>query len=169
MATLVFEKYTYEDYKMWDGKWELIEGIPQAMAPSPVGEHQYILTRISYNLNKQLEELNCTKCFVLVETDYIVSDDTVLKPDVSLICGKIPKFIKTPPVAIFEVISPSTKIRDEITKKTIYNQTGVKNYFLVYPDEKKIIFKDKEIKTVKIDTPCGEIKFNTNDIFKGLN
>jgi hypothetical protein len=28
------EYYTYYDYLHWEGKWELIEGIPMAMTPS---------------------------------------------------------------------------------------------------------------------------------------
>jgi len=169
MPALVLETYTYDDYKHWEGDWELIYGHPYAMAPSPVGKHQFVMMKIGYLLNKKLEELDCNECFVLGEIDYIISNDTVLKPDVALVCGKLPKFITTPPIAIFEIISPSTKLRDEITKKEIYKKQGVKNLFLVYPDEKKVIFKDKEIKTIKIDTPCGEIEFNAKEIFKGLN
>ena len=168
MPAYVLEKYTYEDYKHWEGDWELIDGIPQAMAPSPALKHQFIMGKIIYNLNKKLDELECNKCFVLGETDYIISDDTVLKPDVALVCGKLPTFIKKPPIAIFEIISPSTKLRDEITKKTIYKKAGVKNLFLVYPDEKKVIFNDKEIEKIQIDSPCGAIEFDAKEIFKGL-
>jgi len=168
MAALVLETYTYEDYKHWDGEWELIYGHPYAMAPSPVGKHQFVMMRIGYLLNKKLEELDCNECFVLGEIDYIISNDTVLKPDVALVCKELPKFITKPPIAIFEIISPSTKLRDEITKKEIYEKEGVENLFLVYPDEKKVIFKEKEIKKIKINTPCGEIEFDTKEIFKGL-
>jgi len=169
MPALLLETYTYDDYKNWKGDWELIYGHPYAMAPSPVGKHQFVMMKIGYQLNKKLEELGCNKCFVLGEIDYIISNDTVLKPDVALVCGKLPKFITTPPVAIFEIISQSAKLRDEITKKEIYEKKGVKNIFLVYPDEKKVIFKDNEIKKIEIDTPCGKIEFNTKEIFKGLN
>jgi len=168
MPALVLETYTYDDYKKWDGEWELIYGHPYAMAPSPVGKHQYVMGRIIYNLNKKLEELGCNECFVLGEIDYIISNDTVLKPDVALICGNIPKYIKTPPIAIFEIISPATKLRDEITKKEIYIKAGVENLFLVYPDDKKVIFNNKEINKIEIKTPCGEIEFEVKDIFKGL-
>jgi len=169
MPAFIIETYTYDDYKKWKGDWELIYGHPYAMAPSPTGKHQYIMMKIGYWLNKKLEELNCNECFVLGETDYIISNDTVLKPDVALVCGKLPKFIQKPPIAIFEIISPSTKIRDEITKKEIYEKEGVKNLFLLYPDEKKIMFNNKEIKKIKFSTPCGKIEFEKNEIFKGLN
>ena len=57
---------------------------------------------------------------------------------------------------------------DEITKKEIYLNEGVKNLFLVYPQEKKIISKDKEVEKVEIETPCGKIEFTKEDIFKAL-
>jgi Uma2 family endonuclease len=169
MPAFILEKYTYDDYKLWEGDWELIDGIPQAMAPSPVGIHQFLLMKIGTVLNKKLEEINCNNCFVLGEIDYIVSDETVLKPDIALVCGKIPAYIKTPPVAIFEIVSPSTKLRDEITKKNIYKKAGVKYYFLVYPDEKKVIFENKEINLIEIDIKCGKINFSVKEIFKGLD
>jgi len=168
MAALVLETYSYDDYKNWQGDWELIYGHPYAMAPSPVGKHQFIMMKLGYFLQKNLDSLDCNECFVLGEIDYIISNDTVLKPDVALVCGELPKFIKKPPVAIFEIISPSTKLRDEITKKEIYEKKGVK-LFLVYPDEKKVIHNEKEIKKIEIDTPCGKIEFESKDIFKGLN
>ena len=31
--------YTYEDYLLWEGRWELIEGMPYAMSPTPVIDH----------------------------------------------------------------------------------------------------------------------------------
>ena len=143
MRALVLETYTYDDYKQWEGDWELIYGHPYAMSPSPIGKHQFIMMRLGYFLQKNLDELEYNECFVLGEIDYIISDDTVLKPDVSLVCGELPKFIQKPPVAIFEIISPSTKLRDETTKK--------------------------EIKKIEIDTPCGKIEFESKEIFKGLN
>ncbi len=168
MPALVLETYTYDDYKNWEGDWELIYGHPFAMAPSPVGKHQFIMGRLIYQLNKILDEKECNKCFVLGEIDYIISDNTVLKPDVALVCGKLPKFIKKPPVAIFEIISPATKLRDEITKKEIYEKNGVK-LFLVYPDEKKVVFNEKETEKIEINTPCGKIAFDSKEIFKGLD
>jgi len=31
--------YTYDDYKQWQGDWELIAGIPLAMSPAPTRKH----------------------------------------------------------------------------------------------------------------------------------
>ncbi len=34
--------YTYENYCEWEGRWELIDGIPYAMSPLPVPAHQLL-------------------------------------------------------------------------------------------------------------------------------
>ena len=31
--------YTYDDYKKWEGDWELYEGYPVAMSPAPMIRH----------------------------------------------------------------------------------------------------------------------------------
>ena len=34
--------YTYADYAQWEGRWELMDGVPFAMAPSPSFQHQSV-------------------------------------------------------------------------------------------------------------------------------
>jgi hypothetical protein len=34
--------YTLEDWKSWDGRWELIDGVAYDMTPAPGTEHQRI-------------------------------------------------------------------------------------------------------------------------------
>ncbi len=125
--------YTYEDYKNWQGDWELIEGIPIALA-SPKYLHQRTLTRLAAILEEALEE--CGKCNVVVELDYIVSHDTVLRPDISVLCEEVEDYILKAPEVVFEVVSESTAERDEGVKKEIYEREGVKYYVLLYPERK---------------------------------
>jgi len=127
------EYYTYDDYKRWEGDWELINGIPLAMAPSPVKKHQIIANRIAFDLTKSTEE--CTECDVVYELDYIVSEDTVLKPDIALICDEENDYITKAPKIVVEVISPATARRDEKHKFEIYEREKVHYYVLVYPDK----------------------------------
>lgn len=127
------ETYTYEDYKRWEGDWELIKGIPLAMAPSPIGIHQ-ILSGYFYKILDEIIE-ECEDCFVMIEEDYIVDEETILKPDVALVCNEdIYSFIKNTPKLIVEVISPSTIKRDEEVKFKIYEEEGVEWLILVYPN-----------------------------------
>jgi len=128
------EFYTYEDYKKWEGRWELIDGIPLAMAPAPLPTHQLIATLISYQLNSQIQ--NCKNCVVLGEVDYKVSDETILRPDVVVTCEKLNKPFITNPKIIFEIIFPSSARRDEKFKFEIYEKEKINYYILVYPNDK---------------------------------
>ena len=125
-------KYTVKDYKRWEGDWELINGIPYALA-SPSFKHQRIVGKIFRYLDKVLEE-KCPECVAGIDTDYIVSEDTVLRPDVFVTCDKVEEKLLKPPKVIFEVISPSTREKDEKLKKEIYESEGVPYLVLVYPD-----------------------------------
>ena len=131
-------RYTIEDYKHWQGDWELIEGVPFAMTPSPFGKHQKITAKISHFILSALENCPESKAYVYVELDWIVNEETVVRPDVSILCKEVPEYIKTPPKVIFEVISKSTAFKDEKIKFDLYKEEGVDFYVLVYPDIKKV-------------------------------
>ena len=138
-------RYTIEDYKQWQGDWELIEGIPFAITPSPFGKHQKIISKLSYLLLAENENCSHNNIHVYVELDWIVNEETIVRPDISILCKDIPEYIKTPPEVIFEVVSKSTTLRDEKIKFDLYKEEGVKIYILVYPDIKKVrAFKLKE-------------------------
>jgi len=128
--------YTYDDYKLWEGDWELMNGIAVAMSPAPMRKHQSIATAIITEINNQLDD--CTRCEVLGEVDYKISEDTVLRPDIVLVCDEENDFYltKTPEI-IVEIISKSTAKRDETYKYSIYEAEKVKYYILVYPDDLK--------------------------------
>ncbi len=129
-------RYTYEDYKQWEGKWELIEGVPYAMSPAPSPKHQLISNKIAAQLEQKLE--NCKECKALLPVDWKISDDTVIQPDNLVICYPIedkPYITKTPSL-IFEVLSKSTSFKDREIKYRLYEREGVKYYVIVDPEEK---------------------------------
>jgi len=119
--------------KHWEGDWELIRGIPMAMAPAPMKKHQSLASEIIYHLREQLN--NCLECEVLGKVDHKVNDDTILRPDIALTCNETNEayLVKAPEIVI-EIISPSTAKRDEKYKFEIYEEEKVKYYILVYPD-----------------------------------
>ena len=140
------EYYTYEDYKYWEGNWELIGGIPMAMSPAPMRKHQSIASEIIRYIGNQLE--NCQRCEVLGEVDYKVDEDTILRPDIVLTCDETnDTYLTKAPEIVIEIISKSTAKRDEKYKFDIYEAEKVKYYILVYPDDLKAkVYKldDKE-------------------------
>jgi len=126
--------YSYDDYKQWKGDWELMEGTPVAMSPAPTISHQTIAYAIARELGNSIDD--CEQCLVLGEEDYKITDDTVLRPDVVMICDEPnERYITKAPEIIVEVVSKSTAIRDENYKFKIYEAEKVKFYILIYPDD----------------------------------
>lgn len=142
MSNLAYQiRYTVEDYKHWEGDWELIDGQAVAMAPSPFGPHQAIVSKIVSDLDRSFE--NCKReCLVYTELDYIVDEETVLRPDVLVSCKKIKDFARKAPEFIAEVLSPSTAIKDKNIKFSIYEAEGVPFYMMVdYSLQKVKLYK----------------------------
>lgn len=127
--------YTYEDYRQWEGKWELIKGIPFAMAPLPVIQHQKLCAKIERYLADLLE--NCNQCEVLWPVDWPITDDTVVQPDILVVCtedGNIGvEKLEVTPVMVVEVLSPSTAHKDKVIKYRLYEEAGVRYYCIVDP------------------------------------
>ena len=76
---------TYDDYRQWDGDWESIEGIPVAMVPSPTKRHQRLTRELFLALHRTLPE-TC-RCELLYGTNRKICNDTVVRPDIVLVCG----------------------------------------------------------------------------------
>ncbi len=130
------EYYSYEDYALWEGKWELIGGIPLAMSPSPTIIHQAIAANILFELKKSMGD--CEQCLVLCEEDWKVSENTIVKPDVVFICNEpSDQYITLTPEIIVEVVSKSTAKRDEVSKYNLYESEKVPYYVIAYPNDKK--------------------------------
>jgi Uma2 family endonuclease len=128
------EHYTADDYRAWEGDWELIHGAPYAMSPSPSVTHQFVSLAIAAQLFEQTR--TCPNCSVLAEMDWDIGTDTVVRPDVMVLCGKTGERVTRAPDIVFEVVSPRTATRDERTKYELYEREGVDWYILVYPELK---------------------------------
>ncbi len=151
MSNLAYQiRYTIEDYRHWEGDWELIDGQAVAMAPSPFGPHQAIVSKIVSDLDRALEK--CKKeCLVYTELDYIVDEETVLRPDVLVSCQKIKDFARKAPEMVVEVLSPSMAIKDKNIKFAIYEAEKVPFYMMVdYNLQKVKLYKLLDGKYQKI-------------------
>ncbi len=135
MTLAYLEHYTAKDYELWKGDWELIYGAPYAMTPSPGISHQRIEKKILIQVENQLS--SCAKCEAFVELDWYCLDDTVVRPDVLVVCHHLGEKLTRTPELIVEVVSPSSVQRDENLKFELYQKEAVKTYILVYPELKK--------------------------------
>jgi len=131
------EHYTVEDYRQWEGDWELVHGMPYAMTPSPSVSHQACVTNLAHLFKAASEkEKDCSKCLVLVEIDWEVAIDTVVRPDLLVTCQPGGERITRTPELVAEVVSATSAKRDENLKFELYAQEGVGWYLLVYPEQR---------------------------------
>ena len=139
-----YKRYTYEDYCAWDDdkRWELIDGVPYAMS-APSLAHQRIIVQLGRLFGNYLVGKPC-EVFVApvdVRLNADGADDTVLQPDVLVVCdmekldGK--SCVGAPDLAV-EILSPSTAMRDKVIKFNRYLNAGVREYWIVDPDSRSV-------------------------------
>ena len=128
-----YPSYTYDEYALWEGDWELIEGVPYAMAPAPMIKHQAISNQIARVLSEALDE--CNSCQALLAVDWKISNKTVVQPDNLVICHTPmhEAYLVKAPEIVFEILSVSTRHKDTGIKFDLYEQEGVRYYVIVDP------------------------------------
>jgi len=129
--------FTYEDYKNWEGRWELIDGEAYDMSPAPYPRHQRVIGKIFLQIS---EGLKCKNCEVYISPiDWKVDDINVVQPDIAIFCEDPIEqyFSKTPPL-IVEVLSKSTAKKDINEKFNLYEKSGVQYYIIVEPNSEVV-------------------------------
>ena len=118
-------RHTAADYATWSGDWELHAGEAIAMTPSPFGRHGELLARMAVVLCNAIDAAGCNAT-VLAEVDWIVNDQTVVRPDLAVICEAAPVgHLTSAPAFIVEVLLESTRSRDLSFKQSLYASEGV--------------------------------------------
>lgn len=141
------EKYTYEDYLSWpqDERWELIRGIPYAMSPAPSRLHQQILVELVAQMHDFLKGKSCevySAPFDVRLPEASGKNDTVVQPDISVICdqNKLDELgCQGAPDLVVEILSPATASRDLREKLMLYEESGVKEYWVVDPHDRVVL------------------------------
>ncbi len=144
-------QYTYEDYKLWEGEWELIYGVPYAMSPAPMIKHQAISNKIAWQLQELLKE--CKPCQALLPVDWKIDNHTIVEPDNLVICHEPQNeaYITTAPKVIFEILSKSTAHKDKNLKFSLYEKEGVDYYIIIDPSESIAkVYKLREDRYIKV-------------------
>lgn len=137
------KKYTYADYLTWndDTRYELIDGVPYMMSPAPSPTHQRISGELFVLLHNYLKGKPCDVFSAPfdVRLNADTKDDTVVQPDISVICDpdKIDeRGCKGAPDMVVEILSPSTARRDQLIKFNQYRAAGVREYWIINPEER---------------------------------
>jgi len=146
------KRYNYADYLTWldDIRRELIDGFINLMS-APSDAHAVVSNNISLLLGVYLLKNKCNcKVFhapydVRLPKNGETAHDkiyTVVQPDVCVICDQSKRDEAGccgAPDLIVEVLSPSTRKKDMHKKYSLYEQAGVREYWIADPKVKTII------------------------------
>ena len=139
--------YTYADYLMWNIKdrVEILKGKIFKMSPAPTISHQGISFNLSglffmYFHNKPCKVF--ASPFDVVLKNKNGKEDTVVQPDLCVVCDpeKLAdgKRCQGAPDLIIEILSPGNSKKEMVNKYELYEEAGVREYWVVRPDYKEI-------------------------------
>ncbi len=103
----------------------------------------------------------------MVELDWLVDKHTVVRPDLSIVCGDpLERFIERPPTLIVEILSSSTSHRDRNEKRVLYQAQGVRHYLIAAPSPATIehfqLGPDGRYRAVRSDAPNLPLDLSDN-------
>ena len=127
----------------YDGKrHEILEG-EHEVNPAPNLYHQEISRRIQFQLYTQIE-LKELGVVINAPVDVQLTDRDIVQPDL-VIVTRLRRHIMTPikikgvPDLLVEILSPSNPYHDLKTKRRVYERCGVPEYWIVSPDEHRLL------------------------------
>ena len=164
--------YTSEDYwNLPEGqRAELIDGKLYAMAP-PSFTHQKISFSLARKIANHIDSKkgNCEVIPAPFAVNLDADDKTWLEPDISIICDKTKiseKGCKGAPDWVIEVISPSTQSRYYLKKLWLYQNAGVREYWIINP-----IMQNVQVYSFDEEATSNQFSFNdeiSSHIFNDL-
>ncbi|NLT20129.1 MAG: Uma2 family endonuclease [Syntrophomonadaceae bacterium] len=138
------KKYTYADYLSWpsEERWEIINGVPSLMSPAPLTEHQRILGELFVPLALYFKDKKCRVFPAPFDVRLPKGDEkdeeisSVVQPDIVVVCdpNKLDeRGCKGAPDLVVEILSSSTAKKDLNEKFNLYEQSKIRQYWVVFP------------------------------------
>jgi Uma2 family endonuclease len=119
--------------ELWDG--ELI------MSPAPSFFHQEIVARLYKMLDRWVRKHRLGRT-VFAPLDMVLAPRRSVQPDVMFISNErldiIQTVVRGPADLVAEVISPEGRRRDRFDKRDLYEQHGVREYWLIDPEARTV-------------------------------
>jgi len=145
------KRYTYADYLTWmdDVRRELYDGFIKLMTPAPSSKHQEISVNLTISLGSFLIRKVCKLYHAPSDVRFpknrkSLEDKqvyTVLQPDLYIVCdlSKLDaRGCLGAPDLIIEIVSPKNSKRDLKDKFDIYQEHGVREYWIVNPTDENV-------------------------------
>ncbi len=158
------KRYSYSDYLLWqfEERIELLKGRIQKMSPAPNIKHQRVSTTLQGELYNCIKKTNCHLFSAPFDVRLPISEDlniskkyknkakklsdgkmmTVVQPDICVICDEEKldeRGCVGAPDLIIEILSPGNTQREMKDKFEIYQEAGVREYWMVEPNDEFVL------------------------------
>ena len=142
--------YTYSDYLKWkfEEQVELIRGKIFKMSPAPAPRHQQISISLASEIYNFLKKKSCKVFTAPFDVRLPVRNKkkdneitTVVQPDICVICDETKidsRGCLGAPDLLIEILSPGNTEKEVKLKFELYEEAGVKEYWIVYTAEENI-------------------------------
>ena len=145
VPTMPLPSITWQDVQQMpdDGnRYEAIEG-DLYMTPAPATRHQRVSKRLQYALDRILERPGLGEVFVAPYGVEFPATGEGVQPDILFVSRHRRDIIADagiigPPDLVVEILSPSTASRDRTIKLRLYERQGVREYWIVDPDQNTV-------------------------------
>ena len=145
MQTIInIKKKTVSDYQLLPegGAYQLLNG-EIIMAPAPGRTHQKLAGRIHYLVMAYCDKTSKGEVY-MAPFDVYLDDENVVQPDICFISQKNIGILTEEgaigsPDIVIELLSPSNAYYDLMAKYQLYEKYGVKEYFIVNPEDNLVI------------------------------
>ena len=145
-------KLTYEDLLLFpdDGKRHEIIAGEHFVTAAPNLRHQRVLLHLTRILDDFVEDRGLGRVY-FAPVDVLLSQHDIVEPDLLFVSHARAGIltlanVRGAPDLAVEVLSPSTRRRDETIKRDAYERTGICEYWLVDPEAEtiKVFHRDGE-------------------------
>jgi len=174
--------YTYADYLLWkfSERVELIKGKIFKMSPAPSRKHQVVSRELTFLIGDIFRNSKC-KMYIapfdvrLKKKKKSTSNNqvfTVVQPDICVVCdaSKLDdRGCIGAPDLVIEILSPGNSKKEMGIKFNLYEENGIKEYWIVEPAENAIfVYTLQNNKYIGLK-PCIEGEKITSPLFPELN
>jgi len=138
------EVWTYEDYRELpnDQKIYQVIGGKLLMVPAPSTRHQNVSRNLEFIIWSFVKDHDLGVVYY-APIDMVFSSVDIVQPDIVLITRNRLAIVKVKgifgaPDWVIEIVSPSTSKIDIKLKKDLYERFGVREYWIVYPEDERV-------------------------------
>jgi Uma2 family endonuclease len=141
---VVGRKLTYDDYVLIpeDGqRHEILDG-EHYVTPAPTTWHQITLSALHLLVGVFVRQ-HSLGLVLVAPVDVLFSEHDVAQPDLVFISNERAGILTKPniqgaPDLVVEILSPSTRRKDEDVKGPLYEHFGVREYWMVDPEVRRV-------------------------------